>query len=265
MKRITTAISLPLSRIFMIASLFFLANGALYAQKPNNAFQKYLPAIMEGTNLKFGLALGQQDRRLFYVPHIEEFLAQKSKLDFEFNFVVQKTFIKTRFFDLDAGFGLTSTNATFSRPFDQNQLGEPSYVFLTTKRYTINKICPVISNRLYPFGKKNRLFVSFDAVLGFDFRKSVKYGSHRLTKWGFHFNSLETYPGLGVRISKRTMLTFAFRNYYVYRLDKVIFNELLFNQRDPAFLKMKYDHYMLKKYSMTIGYTLPAQRRREKQ
>ncbi len=43
---------------------------------------------------------------------------------------------------------------------------------------------------------------------------------------------------------------------YIYKLDEVIFNHLLTNERHPAFLRKKYDDYNPFKVWITVSYAL---------
>jgi hypothetical protein len=235
-----------------ITFLFFLFTLLF----PASSFcQKFL----DNTFLTGGFALSNQDRRLFYFSGAEDIIKREdSKLDYEYSIFLQKEVFQFGAFQANLGIGYSEFNTTFSRPFSHSALdAAPTQELRYIKRYTINKLIFPISSKLF-FNKKQNIFFSFKILPAIVIRKSAKDVSFekRETKWGFALNELELYPGLGVKISPRVWLTASYRLFYVYKIDEVIFNNLLFYQRDSEFLRKKYDDYNPFKLWFTVQYSL---------
>jgi len=210
------------------------------------------------TSLTAGFAFSNQDRRLFEFPNQEEIIAaEDSKRDYEYNLSLQKSIIQSNLLQIDVGIGYNESKFTFSRPFDHGVFykGLPTNELRFIKRYTINKLILPISNNFY-LTKKQSIFLSLNIVPAIAFRKSAKGFSKKEIKWDLELNSLELYPGLGVKLNKRMWVTAQYRWLYINKLDEVIFNYLLFYQRDPAFLRKKYDDYNPFKLWFTVSYAL---------
>ncbi|MEM8525001.1 MAG: hypothetical protein AAGG68_10175, partial [Bacteroidota bacterium] len=79
---------------------------------------------------------------------------------------------------------------------------------------------------------------------------------NQFVKWEFEPNSVALYPGIGVNISSRLRLGVYYRWKYIYRLDEVIFNELLFKNNNNPFLNKKYDTFNPTQIWMTVSYEL---------
>ena len=209
------------------------------------------------TFLTGGISLSEQDRRLFDFPLKDLIIKNEDdKLDYEYNIVLQKTVVHLESLETYIGIGFSSSVNTFSRPFNHSAIngGNDQYLrFL--KRYNINKLTFPISNT-FSLNKKQSLFLNFNILPSISFRKSIKYPTARYTKWEVEFNSLELYPGIGVKLSSRMQLAAHYRWVYVYKLDEVIFNYLLFNQKDPEFLRKEYDTYNPVKVWVTVSYAL---------
>ncbi|MBK7870158.1 MAG: hypothetical protein IPJ74_05440 [Saprospiraceae bacterium] len=114
--------------------------------------------FLDHTFFTLGFALSEQDRRLFEFPGAEGVLERENnKLDYEYNFTLQKSIIKLNLFQINAGIGYAEYNSTFSRPFSHRALNsgvtkELRYI----KRYTINKLIFPISTNL--FLTKNKMY-----------------------------------------------------------------------------------------------------------
>lgn len=206
-----------------------------------------------------GISLSEQDRRLFDFPGAAGVLRREdSKLDNERNLSLQKSILKLSFFHTAIGVGYSEYNTTFSRPFDHSQInGGYTEELRYVKRYTINKLIVPISNNLF-LTKDQSLFLKFDILPAIAFRKSVKdlTFEKRETKWELELHSLELYSGVGVKISPRMQLAAHYRWNYIYKLDKVIFNHLLFKGDTPDFIQKKYDTYNPFKLWVTVSYAL---------
>ncbi len=215
--------------------------------------------FLDHTFITAGVAVSEQDRRLFYFPGAEGVLQREdSKRDYEYNFSLQKNILRFSLFQMSAGLGYSEYTSTFSRPFAHAALnGGLTRELRFIKRYTINKLIFPISNHLF-LAKKQSIFLSFNIVPAIAFRKSAKDLDYkkRETKWDLALNSLALYPGLGVKLNPRMWVTAQYRWLYINKLDEVIFNQTLFYQRDPEFLRKKYDDYNPFKVWFTVSYAL---------
>ncbi len=209
------------------------------------------------TFLTSGFAFSDQDRRLFEFPNQEEIIAaEDSRYDYEYNLVLQKKIVMLGKFQTSVGLGFSTYNSTFSRPYEHSAINGGNDLFLRfIRRYTIDKLIFPISNTLF-LNRKQSIFLEFNIIPALAFRKSVKRISERHTKWELEVNSLELYPGLGVKLNKRMWVTAQYRWLYINKLDEVIFNQTLFYQRDPEFLRKKYDDYNPFKVWFTVSYAL---------
>ena len=237
-----------ISKITSLLFFAFLSHGPVLCQ-----------GFLKNTFVTGGIALSGQDRRLFYFHHPEEFIeGEKSKVDYEYNLLLQKNIFTYKRFQANIGAGYSEHNSTFPRPFDFSVLGGGlTRELRVIKRYTINKLIMPVSGSIFLSSSK-KISLNFTVVPAVSFRKSAKdvVKEKRETKWELEWNGLELYPGLGMRINKRMCLTANYRLYYIYKLDEVIFNHILFYQINPEFLNKKYDTYNPFKIWVTVGYRL---------
>ncbi|MCB0374939.1 MAG: hypothetical protein KDD04_03375, partial [Sinomicrobium sp.] len=208
------------------------------------------------------LALSQQGRRLFEFP-LRDYLLQRegNKTDYEFNFTLQKNVLRTSWWQLSAGIGYAEFHNTFTRPFDHRTVLKSKSGFYNEflhwyQAYTISKLIVPVSGRLF-LAKNERVFLNMQAVPAFSFRKGINHIGQRFVKWELEWNGFELYPGVGFTVHPRVQLAFQYRWLYRYKIDEVIFYDLLFDQRGSAdFLQKKYDDYNPVKYWFTLSYAL---------
>ncbi len=213
--------------------------------------------LWRNTSVVGGLALGGQDRRLFYFPPADRLLARNpKKLDYDLTLYLEKRVFKWRPIQIKAGIGYAESNTIFGRPFDHAFLDgifteELRYV----TRYTVNKLILPISAGLH-FSK---FHVQISTLPAIGFRKSVLdrggAGSTRFTKWQFAWNGLEINPGLGFQFSDRLQVSLSYRWFYFHEIDEVIFNSNIFYEHhDDELLQNKTDKYNPFKMWLTVGY-----------
>lgn len=217
----------------------------------------YCQNFWNNTFLTGGIALSEQDRRLFEFPLQDIILEREDdKFDYEYNITLQKRVARLGRMETRAGIGYAAFTNTFSRPFDHSVINGGNDLFLRfLKRYTINKLVFPVSNNFY-LTRNQAVFLNFNILSAISFRKTVKHHTARYTKWELELNSLELYPGLGVKLNPRMQLAAHYRWVYIYKLDEVIFNHLLFYERDPEFLQKEYDNYNPLKIWVTASYAL---------
>jgi hypothetical protein len=227
----------------------------------------FLPAISfsqgfwPNTSITGGFAVSAQDRRLFHFPGAEDLLRREdSILDYEYNLSLQMGIVKSSRFATSIGIGYSVYTSYFSRPFDHRYLSgsltkEGRYI----KRYTINKLILPISNK-WLLGGDHNLFLKFDILPQAAFRKRVIdfaiKDKKRFTKRQFEWQSLAIYPGIGLTISPRFEAAAHCRLIYIQKLDEVIFNSLLFYQRNPEFLRKEYDDHNPFQLWFTVSYLI---------
>ena len=203
-----------------------------------------------------GVALGEQDRRLFYFPPAEALLARTpKKLDYDLSMYVQKRLFSYRVLTVDAGIGYAESSHSFARPFDHSILNGGNTLELRyIKKYTINKLIFPVSNKVYV----GKLYLQIVVLPAISLKKSAvdRNFKKRVTKRQFAWNSLEINPGVGIEISHRLQLSVNCRLLYFNEIDKVKFNGLLFDEPYPEFLQQKADTYNPFKMWLTVGYKL---------
>ena len=205
-----------------------------------------------------GIALGEQDRRLFYYPSAERVLARNpKKLDYGLTLYVEKKVLKWHALQIHAGIGYAESNTLFGRPFAHSKLdGVFSEELRHIDRYTINKLILPVSNELH-FGK---FYLQINALPAISFRKSVldkgDTGNNRFTKWQFALNSLEINPGLGFQFSDRIQMSISYRSIYLHEIDGIIFNTALLRDLNHEFLQQNIDKDNPFKMWLTVGYKL---------
>lgn len=230
--------------------LFFISQLPLSAQK-----------FWKDTQVTVGLALSQQDRRLFEFPLKDDLLqSEDNKADYEFSFTLQKNLLRTSLWQLSGGIGYAEFHNTFTRPFAHYELSRSKSDFheailLWYQAYTTSKLIFPVTGRLF-LAKNERIFLSLQAIPAFSFRKGVNHLVRRHVKWELEWNGFELYPGLGFTIHPRVQLAFQYRWIYRYKVDEVIFYDILFRNKNADFLKKKYDDYSPVKYWFTVSYAL---------
>ena len=204
-----------------------------------------------------GAALGGQDRRLFYFPPAERLLAREpKKFDYDLTFYLEKRVLKYKILQLHAGIGYAESNTMFGRPFAHSELnGGNTKELRYIKKYTINKLIFPVSNKIYV----GKLYLQIVVLPAISFKKSAVNNGDvgiRVTKRQFAWNSLEINPGVGIEISHRLQLSVNCRLLYFNEIDRVKFNDLLFDEPYPEFLQQKADTYNPFKMWLTVGYKL---------
>jgi hypothetical protein len=222
----------------------------------------FLPAIAfsqsfwSNSSVTAGFAVSSQDRRMFDFALAKEVLGREdSKWDYEYNLTWQKRIISINHFSISTGIGYSAYNTYFSRPFDYIYLsGIPTKQLRFIQKYTIHKLIFPISNKLHLSGDHN-LFLKFDILPQAAFRKSV-IDIERFTKRKFEWYSLSLYPGIGLNISSHLQVAAHCRLIHIQKLDEIIFNSILFHERNPEFLRKKYDDYNPFQLWFTVSYLL---------
>ncbi len=237
----------------IITIVFFLYFILLF---PDSSFcQKFL----NNTFLTGGFSFSNQDRRLFNFPGAAGVIEREdSKFDYEYNVFLQKRVLQFNNFQTSAGIGYSEFNSTFSRPFAHAALnGVFTKELRKIKKYTINKFILPVSSSFF-LNEKQSIYLNFNILPAIAFKKSAKDLSFEKTetKWEWKFNAFELYPGIGVKVISRIWLTANYRLFYIYKIDEVIFNDLLFNEKDPEFLQKDYDTYNPFKLWFTVSYAL---------
>ncbi len=233
--------------ILTILVLFLFSTSSLIGQ-----------GILHNTYIVGGVALGEQDRRLFKFPQAERLLKRNpKKLDYDLILYVEKRVFKWSFLQINAGIGYAENNTSFGRPFAHSKLnGGNTYEQRYIKKYTINKL-------VLPFVTKvslGKFYLRLCALTNINFRKSVLVNSYipgkRFTKYKMEWNSLEINPGLGFNINSRLQIALSCRALYFNKVDDVIFNYALLRDQNHPFLQQKADTYNPFKMWLTVGYKL---------
>ena len=214
--------------------------------------------IWRNTAVTGGVAWSKQDRRLFNSPIAEKILVRNpEKLDYDLSLYLEKRIFEWRFIQTGAGIGYMQSNTLFGRPFAHSKLdGIFTEDLRFIDRYTINKLIFPISTKFY-LGK---FYMHINALPAISFKKSVldkrDTADKKYSKWQFALNSLEINPGLGFQITERWQASIHYRWLYIYKIDSIIFNYLLFDEPSPEFLQQKVDTHNPFKMWLTVGYRL---------
>ena len=231
--------------VFIIFLFFFQPS---YAQK-----------LLENTHLYLGFSWQDQDRRLFDFPYADVVIGIEDDpaTDFETNLYFQKRLLKWWHFGLSTGIGYMRYQTKFSRPFRHTYFTGTNHKDLRhIGIYVTHKLAIPTSLEFY-FDKEERFFLNLTGWASFNFNKraigsdDIKFGN----RVKFEFNSLELNPGLGFK-AKRMSFQFNYRALHFYKIDRVIFNDILFITRNPPFLDKKYESLNLDKFWITVGYDL---------
>jgi len=212
--------------------------------------------ILDNTKIFSSVSLLDQDRRLFFFPDAEGVInREKSKFDWEASIYVQKRIFQLWMLSAWPGFGYSRFQTKFSRPFDHSYFtGEGTQELRHIGSYTIHKLVFPTSIH-FSFSKKDAFFLNLTCIPAFDFNKRIKDRSWKRNKWKAEFFGIELNPGIGGKIGRMTFLL-NYRYLNIVKLDRVIFNHLLFYTKDPPFLAQTYDDYNPTKVELTIGYDI---------
>ena len=140
----------------------------------------YCQNIFNNIELSVGYGIQPQDRRLFEFPHQEELIAlEKSRYDYQYDILLSKNILDTKFLTFSSGLGYSLFLSKFSRPFDNCYYipkGETCpYVLLVVKRYSIHsfKISNSIKFNIINH-EKNIICIVFPMDINIAFNKNVK-------------------------------------------------------------------------------------------
>jgi len=219
--------------------------------------------VLDNTKIFSSVSLLDQDKRLFFFPHAEEVITnrEESKIDWEASVYIQKRIFQLWMLSAWPGFGYSRFQTKFSRPFDHNYFttttGIGTFDLRYIDSYTIHKLVFPTSIH-FSFSKKDAFFLNLTCIPAFDFNKRIRSLPNREwkhNKWKAEFFGIELNPGIGGKIGRMTFLL-NYRYLNIVKLDRVIFNHLLFYTKDPPFLAQTYDDYNPTKVELTIGYDI---------
>ncbi|MEM8524341.1 MAG: hypothetical protein AAGG68_06845, partial [Bacteroidota bacterium] len=131
-------------------------------------------SFWDNTSLMLGLAVSEQDRRLFQSGNQDGIInAEEQKVDWELNLSLQKVVLDSKFLRFRIGLGLNRFTNTFSRPFDYRSINGDVYLrSLRIHKYTTDKLIIPISVTIYPLGKES-VFLEFYSIPSLSFRRQA--------------------------------------------------------------------------------------------
>lgn len=215
--------------------------------------------LWDHTTVHFGFSVQEQDRRLFDFPDAEGIIEREdSDTDIETHLYIQKKLIGWWRMDFSTGLGYMRYQTKFSRPVNHNYFTQDNTrPLIHIEKYVIHKLSVPASLNAY-LHKNESIFLNLTGWASFNINKRLaskpnsNFGGNRFK---LDFNGLELNPGLGFRAS-RFQVQLNYRVLHFYKIDGVIFNDILFNTQNPPFLEEKYESRNLDKVWLTVGYHL---------
>jgi hypothetical protein len=221
----------------------------------------YAQNVFKNIELSLGFALKGQDRRLFEFPMQTAILYNEdSRLDFEYSILLNKTFLYNKRINLLSGFGYSLSQTNFSRPFDHTYFtGYMSKELRYIKRYQQHNMIFNINPRIEIIKHEDKsLYMNVNSLIKFTINKDVVSGSREIwhhSNWKFETSAIESNVGLGYQY-KKIGFNITYRILNIQKIDPVIFNQILFNSRNPPFLEKNYEIRNDNKYWLIITYQI---------
>ncbi len=201
-----------------------------------------------------GFAAQAQDRRLFDLSMQAALLKREnSQIDFEYNVLINKPTYTFHRFEVAIGLGYSFWRSTFSRPFDQSYFDDLTLPGRFIRDYNVHKIVFPLTGRFY-VNPKRSINLQISALPAISIHRHISQRDRNYTVWEFSPHSLEINPGIGFKAGKHFEISLNYRAYNLMKLDRIIFNGILFRERDPEFLKQKTDTYNPFKLWLSVGY-----------
>ncbi len=185
-----------------------------------------LPAqsFFKNTRLSVGFAAQAQDRRYSNLDNPQTITPQNgsSRIDFEYNFLINKPIYTFRRLETSVGLGYSLWRSTFPRPFDQSYFGTFNRGFRLTDAYNIHKIVLPLTGRLY-IGQKRNINLQISALPTLSINRYITQTDRNFSSWEFSPYSIEINPGIGFKAGKNSEVNLNYRAYQLAALDRVIF------------------------------------------
>lgn len=203
-------------------------------------------------SVEYGLQA--HDKRLFKYSE-KELLLQKHPETFgtyQFGVGVNRSIANTERVNLFLGVGFSVEKNTFSRPFD-HLYGRDSgpYIFRVTDRYFKYLVQSRLKSDVL---LRYNIFFSLDLMPQFDFltvADNTANGAPSYSWRDLNLFSIETDVGLKWKI-KRFELGMKYRAFQIKRIDKILFNDLIEDERENE----NYETYNPFKLWFYLGYYL---------
>ncbi|MCW5921856.1 MAG: hypothetical protein KIS77_05890 [Saprospiraceae bacterium] len=221
----------------------------------------YSQNIFDNTELSLGYALKSQDRRLFEFPMQTAILYNEdSRIDFEYSILLNKILFYNKKINLLSGLGYSLSQTNFSRPFDHTYFtGYMSKELRYIKRYQQHNMIFNINPNIEIVKHKDKSFyMNVNSLIKFAINKDVVSGSREIwhhNKWKFETSAIEFNIGLGYQY-KKIGINLAYRIFNIQKIDPVIFNQILFNSRNPPFLEKNYEIRNDNKFWLIVTYQI---------
>ncbi len=205
----------------------------------------YAQSVFKNIELSLGFALKNQDRRLFEFPgRFEVLYYEDTNRDFDYLVNMSKILFPKKKTNLLFGVSYSLSQTNFSRPFDHNYFsGLRTYELRYIDKYLQHSIILNINPRIEFLRQKNSAFyVNVNSFVRLLFNKDMKDRSENwhYNKWLFEMNAFESNIGLGYKY-KKIGINLAYRFFNVQKIDRVIFNQTLFINKNPPFLEKNYE------------------------
>ncbi|MCW5923310.1 MAG: hypothetical protein KIS77_13280 [Saprospiraceae bacterium] len=220
----------------------------------------YSQNIFKNLEISLGFAIKEQDRRLFEFPgEFEVLYYEDTNLDFDYLVNMSKIFFPKKKFNLLSGISYSLFQTKFSRPFDHNYFsGLRTYELRYIDNYLQHSIILNIDPRIDLVIQKNSVYyVNFNSFVKLLFNKNIKdrSGNWHYNKWLFETNAFESNIGMGYRY-KKIGINLAYRIFNIQKIDRVIFNQTLFKDKNPPFLEKEYEIRNDNKFWLIISYQI---------
>lgn len=181
-------------------------------------------------------AFEQHDKRLYEWPQKELHLANHPEEfgTYWYGISLSRNILESDFFQLSVGLGYATEIQTFVRPFSLAPFADPPYprVGVYTKNYKIKHLQIPVN---YNFQLLKDVRLGVEGMIDFSFFKYPRpqlYSPVTFKKFLWDFYSLSLFPGIDINMG-RWHFRFDYRILQLKKIDKVIFNGLLFDNTRP--------------------------------
>lgn len=217
----------------------------------------FAQSIFKHLELNVGCGVQKQDRRLYDFGYSSMIIAHEdSYYDHQYDININATIWSKSIWNVALGAGYSLYESKFSRPFDAHYFGDGSQVLHRVGNYVLHNLSFINTNKIILNAEMDKaLSFVFPIRTDFTFNKHVSTNDHfeRFNKFIFEFDKVEIYIGLHGKLNRFTTCLL-WRVYNYQKIDRVLFNHLIFHSSHPSFLEQEYEAINFYKLMVNVGY-----------